>query len=637
MKHRLGRNQQVHFLPLAMRAWQRLIRQACGPKFPLGLTFVVYFFWGHASAQIQVVPIESFPQSVAIPAPGGARIQALSLPFFDDFSTVTEHPSSALWQRSNVYINNTLPINHPSINVATFDGLKSDGTPYDVINQIATGPTDTLTSNPIDLSGTTAADAIYLSFYWQRKGLGELPDTEDSLQLQFLNSAGVWEPKWTMKGDTANNNFTQSFVAVTESRFLHAAFQFRFQAFGRTSGAFDTWHIDYIYMNRGRSATNLSIKDIAARQPVSSFLKRYTAMPMKQYLLNPAAETTDTIRTDIVNLFSNFNTTSFNTIITDQLSRQVLQQYTSTEAKLISGFSSQPVGMKPAQLPAGFAAPKAVLQTQFVVQTTDQANIPGVDLRRNDTIAGITVLDNYYAYDDGTAEAAIQNTQRQGRVAMRFLLNKPDAVTGLQVCFAQVKTSLAGQTAVFSIYADERGRPGRTLYQKAAVISYGSSRNGFVEVPFEYGVAVTDTFYVGWTQVSEDYTVAIGFDKNSRFGTQVFEGRGTSWDPNNPGGVPMIRPVLGTGKDAPITGIDDEPEAHTKLMVFPNPNPGILIWQNPALEQIEIADISGRIVLNARPATGQNQLNVSQLADGFYIIRLSDGKKTVVQKLIIRK
>ncbi|MFC5411205.1 T9SS type A sorting domain-containing protein [Larkinella bovis] len=629
MKHRLVNNQ------LARIDWKRV---AMGyPLKTMGcLLAFVFVAVSTASAQLRIVPLESFPQppSAVRPATAGARIQAVKLPFFDDFATATDRPNPTLWQPSNVYINNTLPINHPSLNVATFDGLKADGTPYDFTNPEASGPTDTLTSQPIDLAGYAAGDAIFMSFYWQRKGLGELPDTEDSLRLQFLTTTGTWETVWKQAGDTTNNNFTQSFVAVDQPRFLHAAFQFRFQAFGRTSGAFDSWHLDYIYLDRGRSATNRYIKDIATRQPVSSFLKRYTAMPLKQYLLNPAAETADTIRTDIVNLFNNFNFTAFRAVVRDQQTGTVLQQYQSP-SEGIPSLSSQLKVMKPQPLPAGFAGQKAVLQTQFAVQTTD--TIPGVNLRRNDTIASVTVLDNYYAYDDGTAEAAIQNTQRQGRVAVRFRLNKPDAVSALQVCFAPVKTNLTGQVAVFSLYADERGKPGRTLYQKAAVISYANSRNGFVTIPFDYGVAVTDTFYVGWTQVSEEYVTAIGFDKNSPFGNQVFEGRGTSWDPNNPGGVPMIRPVIGGGGQAPVTGVDDEPGLATRLMVFPNPSSGILLWQNPAIQQIEIVDVNGRSVVRVRTAEGQRELDVRQLPDGFYLVRLSDGKKTGVQKLIIRK
>lgn len=629
MKHRLVNSRRIQYSGQQGADRSRLTKIWC-------LLFILIQTLSTASAQIRIVPIESYPKPASgVKSPtAGARVQAVKLPFFDDFATATSRPDPALWQPSNVYINNTLPINHPSLNVATFDGLKADGTPYDFTDQNSVGPTDTLTTQPIDLAGLTAADAVYLSFYWQRKGLGELPDAEDSLRLQFLNNAGAWETVWKQEGDTASNNFTQSFVAVNQSRFFHTAFQFRFQAFGRTSGAFDSWHIDYIYMDRGRSATNLYIRDIATRQPVSPFLKRYTAMPLKQYLANPAAETADTIRTDIVNLFNNFNFTTYRAVVREQTTGAVLQQYQSP-SEGIAALSSQSKTLKPQPLPAGFSGQRAVLQTQFAVQTTD--TIPGVNLRRNDTIAALTVLDNYYAYDDGTAEAAIQNTQRQGRVAIRFIQQKPDHVLGLQVCFAPVKTNLTGQSAIFSLYADDNGKPGRTLYQKAAVISYANSRGGFVEIPFDYGIAVTDTFYVGWTQVSEEYITAIGFDKNSPFGNQIFEGRGTSWDLNNPGGVPMIRPVIGEGREAPITGVEEEPSLDAQLLVFPNPNAGVLIWQNPAIRQIEILDVNGRRLVHVRPENGQKQLEIAQLPNGFYLVRLSDGKKTVVQKLIVRK
>lgn len=636
MKHCLVSNKPVFRPSTGKNRGQQLVQHACKRTAVYGLLFLAYFWGTTAFAQIRIVPIEAVPQpaSTVRLSSASARTQALQLPFFDDFSTATTRPDPTLWQPSSVYINNTLPINHPSRNVATFDGLKADGSPYNFTNSNTNGPTDTLTTQPINLAGRTAGDAIFLSFYWQRKGLGELPDAEDSLRLQFRNNTGAWETVWVQTGDTASNNFTQSFVAINQARFLHDAFQFRFQAFGRTSGAFDSWHLDYIYLDRGRSATNLYIKDIATRQPVSPYLKRYTAMPLKQYLLNPAGETADTIRTDIVNLFNNFNFTTFRAIIRDQVTGTVLQQYQSP-SEGIAALSSQTKVMKPQPLPASFSGQRALLQTQFAVQTTD--TIPGVNLRRNDTIAAVTALDNYYAYDDGTAEAAIQNTQRQGRVAMRFMLNKADAVSGLRVCFAPVKTNLTGQVAVFSLYDNEAGRPGRALYQKATTISYASSRNGFVDVPFDYGVAVTDTFYVGWTQVSEEYITAIGFDKNSPFVHQVFEGQGTSWDPVNPGGVPMIRPIIGGGSTAPVTGVDDEPQTVTQLMVFPNPNAGVLIWENPAIQHIEFVDLNGRTVLNVSPTEGQRQLNVGQLANGFYLVRLSDGKKTVVQKLIIRK
>jgi len=597
-----------------------------------------------ASAQFRVVPIQPFRTPNQAPATGRsvnatARTTALRLPFFDDFSTVTNRPDPALWQSDgNVYINNSLPINHPSVNVATFDGLNASGMPYDFAGTNAMGPTDTLTSQPIDLSGYSAADAIFLSFYWERKGLGEQPDATDSLRLQFLNFAGNWQTVWVQTGDTANNNFVQAFIPVTNSTFLHAGFQFRFGSFGRQSGAFDSWHVDYIYMNRGRSAEDRYIKDVACRRAVTPFLKRYTAMPLKQYLANPAAETADTIQTDIVNLFNNFNFTSFRFTVRDQLTGQVFQDYQQPASENIGALSAQAKIAQPQPLPASLAVERVALQSKFDVLTTDDQNpsIPTVNLRRNDTISGVTLLDNYYAFDDGTAEAAVQATQQQARIGMRFVLNKPDVVSGVRINLVPVVTDLTGKTFVISVWGNAQGRPGQALYQKQFTVKYPATRNGFVDFSFDYGVAVTDTFYVGWTQVSSTDILAVGFDKNSTFRNQILLNLGSSWDVSNLEGVPMIRPVIGGLATPPITGLE-EPATTTPLRVYPNPNPGVLVWDNAALEQIDVMDLSGRLLMTARPANGQRQLNVTTLADGFYLVRLADGKRTTVQKIIIRK
>ena len=47
---------------------------------------------------------------------------------------------------------------------------------------------------------------VYLSFFWQIKGLGEIPNTEDSLRLQFLSRDSVWVTKWVLKGSDSNSD-----------------------------------------------------------------------------------------------------------------------------------------------------------------------------------------------------------------------------------------------------------------------------------------------------------------------------------------------------------------------------------------------------------------------------------------------
>ncbi|MEZ4905614.1 MAG: hypothetical protein R2822_29555 [Spirosomataceae bacterium] len=130
------------------------------------------------------------------------------------------------------------------------------------------------------------------------RGLGELPDSDDSLRVQFLDNQGNWNTVWKKIGGVDDKNFIYQQISIKEALYLHPNFQFRFPGFGRLSGQFDTWHIDYVYLNKNRRSTDRFVRDVAFRLPVNSFLKRYSAMPLKQYLARPATETTDSLATD---------------------------------------------------------------------------------------------------------------------------------------------------------------------------------------------------------------------------------------------------------------------------------------------------------------------------------------------------
>jgi len=576
----------------------------------------------------------------------------LALPFFDDFSTAQgrpglDRPDPARWQPgSGVYINNTLAINQPTVNVASFDGLRADGLPYVRNNQFSQGYTDTLASLPINLGGLTPADSVYLSFYWQIRGLGEAPDPGDSLTLQFRDQAGAWRTVWFAVGGEPNNNFNQVFVAVRSANYLHAGFQFRFRSFGRESGPFDTWSIDYIYLNRGRTVGDRFVKDVAARQAPGPLLKRYSAMPLTQFLVNPAAELADSVTTDINNLFNNFNFTTYRFTVRDELTGQVLQDTPNQTSVLIQGLSSQVKSTRPSFTGAGLgAAARAVLRYKFDVLTTDDQNpsIPGVNLRQNDTISGVATLDDYYAYDDGTAEFGVQIGPRE-RWAVRFVASKPDVVSGVRVCVLPFRTNQSGQPFVLTVYSNSNGRPGTAVYQKSFATQYPPNRNGFVDLRFDRSISVRDTFYIGYQQISISDTTffRIGFDKNSPFGNQIFYNGGSSWDQNlstpalNLRGAFMLRPVMGGRPDTVVTSLP-QPEAIRPLMVFPNPTSGVIRWENERLTRIDVLDLSGRLLYELTPARGQETADLGHLRDGLYLLRLSDDRRTVVQKLIIQK
>ncbi|WP_266367901.1 T9SS type A sorting domain-containing protein [Tellurirhabdus rosea] len=597
-----------------------------------------------ASAQLNLWPVQPVSEPGASHSP--ARRAALVLPFFDDFSTATAQPDPALWSSGGVYVNNTLGLNAPSRNVVTFDGLDRTGRPYGLGNAMGVQSTDTLTSQAIDLSGLSPSDSVYLSYYWQRQGLGELPDDEDSLRLQFLNSQGNWATVWKSPASSSTSAFTQTLIPVRDRAYLHGAFRFRFQTFGRASGSFDNWNLDYVYLNRNRNAGDRYIRDIAVRTPVSPYLKRYTAMPLRQYLVNPAAETADSVRTDLVNLFNNFNFTTLRFRVREEISGQVIQTYEDPSAQPIASLASQGKRVRPTPLPATFAGQRALIRSTFDILTTDDQNpsLPTVNLRRNDTISSLTVLDDYYAYDDGSAEMAINSGRTYTRFMLRFVTNRPDAVTGLRINLVPYLQDASNQAFSIAVMSSQQGRPGTVLHQQSAQVRYGTSRNGFVEFPFNRpdGVAVTDTFFVGWTQVTEAAQgFAVGFDKNgTAYAPNFYVNLGSGWNlgsdvSSDVRGIPMIRPVMGGRATTVVTGTQNEPLA--PLRVYPNPTRGPIRWDHSDLRQIDVFDAAGKLLRTIAPVNGQQETDLSNLSPGLYYLRLQNDRQAVTQKVLLAR
>ncbi len=611
--------------------------------------FAIWTFGCLLPAAIQAQGIRLTPAHGPYPAadsnvPGrGARTEALTIPFFDDFSTVRTQPDVALWQpNGGTFVNNTAAINPPSVNVATFDGLGANGLPYVLNNSLSYGPTDSLTSQPIDFSGVTLKDSVYLSFYWQRQGLGELPDPGDSLRLQFLDNTNTWHTVWKQDGGQPDSVFYQVLQPFRQARDLHAAFQFRFQSWGRQSGAYDTWHVDYIYLNKNRTFRDRTIKDVATQRAIGSFLKRYTAMPLAHYLLNPAAETADSVSTTLVNLFDNFNFTTTRFRIVNQTTGDTLQSFKQGSSVLIPSLQRQVRAVKPTPLLKA-TGPKAVLRYTFDILTTDDQNpsIPTVNLRRNDTLSAVTTLADYYAYDDGSAEYAVQVGANE-RAVTRFVSAKPDAVTAIRGYVVPFNSSQTSQFVTFVMYSASQGKPGALLFQQTFPISYPAARNGVVEFKFSRPVVVKDTFFIGWQQISNDpaATIRIGFDKNSLYKSQLFYSPSTTWSQNgtspalNLSGAVMLRPVMsGNPADLIVTAIE-EPVV-SPLRVYPNPTTGRIAWDTPNLRQIEVFDLTGCLRTVLHVTSSQQTSDLSSLSPGLYLLRLSDGDRTVSQRLLV--
>ena len=85
-----------------------------------------------------------------------------------------------------------------------------------------------------------------------------------------------------------------------------------------------------------------------------------------------------------------------------------------------------------------------------------------------------------------------------------------------------------------------------------------------------------------------------------------------------------------------ILSLEEKEKSHD-LKIYPNPTNGMLnIKTNLLNSEINIIDISGRLVRKKQIKKHHTIMNVKNIKDGFYILRISNGYDVEERKLIIR-
>jgi hypothetical protein len=602
-------------------------------------TFVGLLLTGSAYGQLLLYPKLAAPkQSVANT---NRQESVLNLPFFDDF--LGNAINANLWENSGATITNGVAVHPVSRGVATLDSYNAQGEAYNLSSPLATGFSDTLTSKPIDLSTFSPSDSVYLSFFWQAQGLGEQPDLEDFIRLEAKRINGTWQTIWQKNGDALPNpNFEQVTLPINQTEFLHGSFQFRFLRYGKISGNFDVWHIDYVYLNNNRTATNLTYPDIATTQVTGSYLKNYTSMPAKHFFesSNPSQFLNDKITFTLNNLDATFRVLTYQCKVLDSITNTQVATLPITElsanAPLIFPTDTYQLQVSPQVPVLPITTTKAILKTQLEVNTSDNnTNIPPIDFRRNDTISLRTVLDDYYAYDDGEAEYVAGINQRLGRIAVKFPIAQESQLTDIDIAFVPFIKDLRSQTFVLSVWKTIGGRNQEVLFQRSVQVKYPNKPNGFVRFSVDsfQVVKAIDTIYVGIQQTTDDL-LTIGFDANHDNGSQIYFNTSGIWEQDaNIRGSLMIRPVF---KKDIVNSIDDE-KLEDEFVIYPNPAENSIQIQSPkaSIKHIWLTDLQGR-VQNSTWQSDEKKLNF-QLPKGMYIVSMETQQGKIVRKKLLVK
>lgn len=583
--------------------------------------------------QVLVHPLGAEPAHRAAPVPA-RRAAVLTLPFFDDFSSQPEgQPDARRWETSGgTLVNNRYPRRPPTKNVATLDGLDAQGKARGPVSFIGEG--DLLTSQPLDLSALTATDNVYLSFFWQAGSIFGPPAPSGSrpiaLYVDFLSQSNQWEQVWQLRSPGDTTVFRFQALPVNQAQFLHAGFRFRFRMNGVLYNNRDAWSVDYVRLDRNRTATDSTFRDIAVSRALPSALKRYTALPVAQFNQNATQELTDRTGTTV----NNFDIGPAPTPISWTGTLEVLpggptSQFLTGGRSLDANSRQQPVtgSVRTATVPLT-TTPK-FLRQRVTLLTNETSPLT----QPNDTLSRVTALSDYFAYDDGTAEASVSlptaSTGPASYLALRFDLNQPDQIRAIRLY--PVLATAAGRAITLNIWDDDgtgkpTARPKATkAYTIPATLPEGQT---FVEVVFDAPVPVSNRFYAGYGQAATPQFVEFGLDLNNASppGYLLLNALDT-WSINNtatptrPAGALMLRPVTGST----VTGTAAPAEVAATYLLYPNPTPaqGRVRVQGRYTRAV-VLDALGRVAWEPPVGQqGQPELLLPALPAGLYFVRLT--------------
>lgn len=600
-------------------------------------------------------------------APKSTDTLVLELPFFDDFAEYEGLPDTKRWLSVQAYINKDYAPEAPTIGTATLDALDADGNLYPQASSNLFGA-DTLASQIVRLDSLTGAyqrrlqpsDSIYLSFFYLPGGwygaqwelVGDAPSNQDSLFLDFYDAdEQQWNVVWATAGYNADTTGTTTHwpwrfasVCINDQRYFTNRFQFRFRNYASLdpnpksgiAGNCDQWSIDYVYLNRNRSAADSMSRDVAFVDKAPSMLAKYQAMPSRQYR---TSEMATNLNIRIANRYNQTLASNYSYKVIGNAGQQIAQ-YDGGFENIVPFFPNgryQEMGVH-SNPPVNFAFPESPAPATYDIVHVVREGVGGDLHNGNDTMRFRQVFDDYYAYDDGVAENGygLTSTGSHMWLSYRFDLNEKDTLTAVDLCFNRTRNGENEDVRFhLCVWTCSNGIPSTMIYKDSeAMTPQFNGRNGFHRYALTHPVVVSDTVFIGFEQLSNDY-INLGFDRSTDSRRYTYYRTGNEWMQSILSGSIMMRPAFGASALADIATKPADIEA----LIYPNPasnRVNIRTNSTNGTLTITLYDISGRQIWTRH---GADDFDTEGLADGIYILRLTDPEtgRQSNNKLIIKR
>jgi hypothetical protein len=560
--------------------------------------------------------------------------------------------TSVNWIDNYAFQNTTFPLNPPSIGVATLDGLNEFGRPYNnaVVNPI--GVADVLTSKPLDLSSYENDSALFVSFFVQAQGLGDAPNIQDSLVIEFKNQVDQqWVKAWGINiEDLPVGDFRQFYVAIRDTnliagpKYFYENFQFRFRNVASLSGNNDHWNIDYVRLDANRALVEQDtvIRDVAFIYDFPNILKTYSMLPWSQFQAGAdsfATEIEIPIRDN--GQINGVSAGSFPiaVLVKNSFNNDTIFELSGLNFNPTSEIKNQAFSPISDFIKPSFNGDSICINSGMGIYPTARNLIA-----TNDTIFSQICLDKVMAYDDGSAERAYGLSGSPNEIkkfAYKFEVAHPDTLAAIQVHFSNIDEDVSN--LVFSFYAWDSLEIDQPLSFENIIgtienqkPNYIDIQNGFVTFAFDTPILVNKAFYIGWAQ-TDSRNLQIGFDRNSAKGrANMFTYTNSTWRASSiqSQGSPMMRAVL----DANF--IFETPTAMTdantikSISVYPNPSSGIFTIKIPSDVgnfESSVYDLSGKL---AYQSSNEAQVDLSQYTSGIYFLQILIDNEIFRAKLI---
>lgn len=563
-------------------------------------------------------------------------MSSLSLPFFDDFSNYKGYPKPTHWEDQDAFVNTNLPFEPLNLGVATLDALDAFGNPRNIVSSSAHGAADYLTSKYLDASGYTQ---LYFSFYFQPEGIGNAPEVNDVLELEFKDTAGVWLSVWDTLGFNLSP-FQKIAITIDDPAFLHDNFQFRFHNKATLSGNFDHWHIDNVLLTEDYNLF-LDEEDIAFVTGEVSLLEYYHQMPWRHFQTSQDVWMREDFDSKLRNNYTTTQSVDYRYDVYEYQS--LIHHYPTTgptrndnifEYSSLGNYSYSQHSVSPIALYTYLFTDNGGQDAEFELCqsiTTDDAS----HFKNNDTLFHTQYFQNFYALDDGSAEASYGVNVAGGKVALRFNLAKPDTLKAVRMHFEQNLVDVSASAFQIIVWENDGGIPGNPIdtCQLLFYPEYTNEHNGFYQYILEDPIYLSSSFFVGWQQFYSDI-LNIGLDKNTINNDRMYYNVGSSWQQSSCSGCEgswMIRPVFGT-----LTTTDITFEQIYDFEIYPNPSSDIVNIKFTYPFIVRVFDVSGTMVYFENNPSKSLSLTTSLLDSGMYIVELISENQTLRKKLIVQ-